>query len=271
MGFTDDKRELYEILDIPGEVQAKLYEYGAGRESDIPNELFRMLLCRSQWVKGVAELKSFLGDDPDGIKILWEQLHIAGEYSYGEYVKRGISQDIFTATMKFCTRFLHEHFRNFGIYKYTQAGWFPRQLSLLEYRVGALEYEFVDGEEREIAVHIPSDANLSKDFVRRSLDNFYAFRSRYFPDWDGIKLTCCSWMMAPALQLLLGENSNIVAFQRLFEIDSVDLDATWFIKWIYPGYLLADETLPEKTTLQRELKKYLLAGNKFGVAKGHIK
>lgn len=41
--------------------------------------------------------------------------------------------------------------------------------------------------------------------------------------------------------------------------------------WIYPGYDVADDKLPEKTLLQRELKKYLLAGKIFGIAKGHIK
>ncbi|MDD6810362.1 MAG: hypothetical protein PUD93_00605, partial [Lachnospiraceae bacterium] len=41
--------------------------------------------------------------------------------------------------------------------------------------------------------------------------------------------------------------------------------------WIFPGYDTVDDKLPEKTTLQRELKKYLLAGNKFGTARGHIK
>ena len=34
---------------------------------------------------------------------------------------------------------------------------------------------------------------------------------------------------------------------------------------------LGNDTLPENTLLQRELKQYLLAGNVFGIAKGHIK
>ena len=40
--------------------------------------------------------------------------------------------------------------------------------------------------------------------------------------------------------------------------------------WIFPGYYEVDERLPEKTLLQRKLKKHLLEGEKFGIAKGHI-
>ena len=86
-----------------------------------------------------------------------------------------------------------------------------------------------------------------------------------------MKLTCDSWMLVPELQELLGESSRIVAFQRLFEIDQIDREATWFLGWIYPGHDTVDENLPEKTSLQRQLKRYLLAGNKFGIAKGHLR
>lgn len=75
----------------------------------------------------------------------------------------------------------------------------------------------------------------------------------------------------PELKEMLGKESNIIAFQNLFEIDTVDYDATWYMKWIFPGIENIDESLPERTTLQRKMKKYLLDGKKFGVAKGHLK
>ena len=94
----------------------------------------------------MRQLQSLWDDDPDGIKILWEQLNIVSGYTYGEYCKRGIPEEVFAATMKFCTRFLREHYKTFGFYKYVCAWWFPRQMSLNEFRIGALEYEFIDGE-----------------------------------------------------------------------------------------------------------------------------
>lgn len=265
---------LYELLDIPREVRDLLNEYGDNRKKAIPDDIYGKLFLRSEWDQGVKELQAFLAEDTDGIHILWEQLNIAGSYTYNEYVRRGIGMDVFVATMRFCTRFLQEYHTHYGVYKYVQAWWFPRQMSLKEFRIGALEYEFVDAvdnAEREIAVHIPSDADMGRQSVQKSLREFVIFRDTFFPEWRGIRFTCETWMLMPKLQDILNPDSNIIAFQNLFEIDFVDRDATWYMEWIYPGYEKIDDHLPEKTLLQRELKKYLLAGNKFGVAKGHIR
>lgn len=262
--------ELFRLLEIPDEVQEQLIAYGNSRNVEIPKGISDKIRKRSEWDEGIKELQELLGDDPDGMKILWELLNMVSSYSYGEYVRRNIPEDIFTATMKFCTRFLREHDRTFHTYKFVWAWWFPRQISLNEYRIGALEYEFVEGEDREIAVHIPSDADLRKASVAQSIKEFYEFRKKYYPEWETVKLTCDTWMLMPELKELLGEESNIIAFQNLFEIDTVDYDATWYMGWIFPGVEKVDEFLPEETSLQRNMKKYLLDGRKFGIAKGHL-
>lgn len=263
--------ELYRMLEIPKEVERQLIDYGNSRNIFIPADIIGKILVRSEWKEGLNELQVLLGEDPAGIKILWELLNIVRDYSYEEYGKRNISNDIFVATMKFCTRFLQDHFRNFQTYEFTEAWWFPRQISLTEYRTGALEYEFIEGEERDIAIHIPSDADLRKESVAQSINGFYEFRNRHYPGWETVKMTCHTWMLMPELKEMLGEGSNIVAFQNLFEIDEIDYEATWYMCWIFPGIEIVDEGLPEKTTLQRNLKKYLLCGKKFGIAKGHLK
>lgn len=266
-----ENMELYGLLQIPDEVVKQLVEYGNTRDIQISDTLKNKILDRSEWDEGIKELQELLGDDPNGMKILWELLNIISTYSYEEYVKRNISKDIFVATMKFCTRFLHEHYQTFHTFKFVWAWWFPRQISLSEYRIGALEYEFVDGEDREIAVHIPSDADLRQESVARSIKEFNEFRKRYYLGWEGVMLTCDTWMLMPELKDMLGEDSNIIAFQNLFEIDTVDYNATWYMGWIFPGVENVDEQLPERTTLQRNMKKYLLEGKKFGIAKGHLR
>lgn len=266
-----DSNEMYELLEIPEVVRVCLRNYGNNRTMTVSDELFGRLIHRNEWDEAVKELQGLLGEDPDGIKVLWELLNLACKFTYPEYLKCNISEDIFVDTMKFCTRFLIEYYTNFNSYKFVWAWWFPRQISLSEFRIGALEYEFIDGENSEIAIHIPSDADLSKKSVKKSMKDFEVFRKTYFPKWENVQMTCDSWMMMPQLIELLGVNSNIVAFQSLFEIDSIDYDATWYMGWIYPGHELVNDSLPEGTTLQRRLKKYLLEGNKFGIAKGHLK
>lgn len=262
--------ELYRMLEIPNEVEKQLIHYGRSRKIHIPNAVINKILKRDEWDAGIKQLQELLGDDPDGTKILWELLNIISDYSYEEYIKRNIPNDIFAATMKFCTRFLQEYYQTFQTYKFVQAWWFPRQISLNEYRIGALEYEFVDAKDREIEVHIPSDADLGKRSVAQSINDFNKFRTRYYPEWEAVKLTCDTWMLMPELKEMLGEESNIIAFQNLFEIDTVDYEATWYMEWIFPGIEKVDERLPERTTLQRKMKKYLLDGKKFGIAKGHL-
>ena len=262
--------ELYRMLEIPDEVEKQLINYGKSRNVSIPNVIINKILKRDEWNAGIQELQELLEDDSDGIKILWELLNIISNYSYEEYRKRNISNDIFVATMKFCTRFLHEYHQTFQTYKFVWEQWFPRQISLNEYRIGALEYEFVDAENREIEVHIPSDADLRKRSVAQSIKDFNTFRAKHYPGWKTVKLTCNTWMLMPELKEMLGKESNIIAFQNLFEIDTVDYEATWYMEWIFPGIEKVDERLPERTTLQRKMKKYLLDGKKFGIAKGHL-
>lgn len=263
--------ELFRLLEIPVEVEKKLMCYGNNRNVQIPDAIINKIRKRSEWDEGIRELQELLDDDTDGIKILWELLNIINNYSYEEYAKRNIPNDVFVATMKFCTRFLHEHYQTYQTYKFVWAWWFPRQISLNEYRIGALEYEFIDTEEREIAIHIPSDADLRYESVAQSIKDFKEFKRKYYPEWETVKMTCDTWMLMPELKGLLGEDSNIVAFQNLFEIDTIDYNVTWYMDWIFPGNTNIDESLPERTTLQRNIKKYLLDGKKFGVAKGHLK
>ena len=137
--------------------------------------------------------------------------------------------------MKICSRFLNDHFKTFRKYQFSWAWWLPREISLNEFRIGALEYEFVDGEDREIAVHIPSDADFSEASVDHSIRAFREFANKYFPEWNNVKIVCDTWMLMPELKEMLGENSNIISFQERFEIDTIDREATWYMGWLFPG------------------------------------
>lgn len=128
--------ELFRMLGIPNEVERQLIDYGNSRKEQIPNAVINKILNPDEWSGGIKELQELLGDDPNGFKILWELLNIIKNYSYEEYVKRNIPNDIFIATMKFCTRFLNEHYHTYHFYKFVWAWWFPRQISLNEYRIG---------------------------------------------------------------------------------------------------------------------------------------
>ena len=265
-----EMEQLFELLELPPVVAKKLNVYREKRKNVMDETTKEMILNRGLWDKGVEKLREAIGEDEDGIKILWEMLNLACD-SYIEYEKRNIPMEIYKDTMKFCTRFLEEHYRVYGEYKFVWAWWFPRQLSLQEFRIGSLEYEFVSNDEKIISLHIPSDANLQKEAVAESIHDFFEFRKMFFPDWVDAKIYCESWMLSPALKELMDENSNILQFQNLFIEEKTDYNSMAVLDWVFPGYHAVSEELPENTSLQRKMKRHLLEGGKIGWTTGYVK
>ena len=78
-------------------------------------------------------------------------------------------------------------------------------------------------------------------------------------------------MLSPALKDVLTPNSNILQFQGLFDITETNYESMAILDWVFPGYNKVSEELPENTSLQANIKKYLLDGNKPGWTKGVLK
>jgi hypothetical protein len=188
------------------------------------------------------------------------------------YVKKGISEQIFTDTMRFCTRFVQNNFHVFGEYAFRWAWWFPREISMQEFRIGALEYELTQTEtEKLVNIHIPADADLSKPSVLQSLKDARAFLHQYYPDFSGVRMVCDSWLLSPTLSTLLPERSNIRDFQSLFTILFVEEDGDSGIEWLYGRTDLPYSELPEDTSLQKKGKQLLSSGGHLGSAFGELR
>ncbi len=184
--------------------------------------------------------------------------------THDKYSQKGIPEDIFLDTMGFIPRFLNSNFETWGNYNFVWAWWIPRQISMREFRVGEFEYEFVrEGDILKIYVHIPSDAYLAA----ADLNAIWPFIDEFYPEYRGGVICCDSWLLSPELKKLLPESSNIIKFQNQFDIKHIDLESPWFMGWVY-GNDMPLETLPEDTTLRRNLKKHLIAGGKVGSAYG---
>ena len=260
--------ELIDLLNLPKEVVCRLIVSAPADVAWLTEDLREKYYTRATSGEGLQEICAHLGEDPDGFRMLWVALHLACE-AWGEYERRGISREVFAATMGFIPRFLRTSLQQQGDYRFTWGWWFWRQLSLVEFRLGCLEYELVEEPDgtREISLHIPSDADLSPASVDASFAAFRAFLQGQFPDWQKEKWVCVSWMMSPALEHLLDEGSNILAFQRRFETVHVNEDFEGALDWVFPTHREIDETMPEDTSLQRRMKAWLLAGRKVGWTK----
>ena len=138
--------------------------------------------------------------------------------------------------------------------------WAHRQLSLKIFRIGELEYEFMD--DYTISIHIPSDAVLTKNNIDNSLKDLKEFIIKYYH----------SWLLSPELKKYLKEDSKILVFQSFFEIKEVNIIDKSFIRWLYQINNTEDiNSLKEETSLQKKVKNALLNNENIGSAYGVLK
>jgi len=132
----------------------------------------------------------------------------------------------------------------------------------------ALEGDRVPNEnERVLALHIPATGPLLPSDVDESLVQIresYAEKEIRF-------LTCHSWLLAPELEKVLREDSNILSFQQRFEIIRDSEDEGQALERVFGADdKTANNDLPQENDLQRSMVKAREDGKKFGIALGVI-
>ena len=152
------EREIAEPRTDPAAVRAAcemLFDAGTGEE-------------------GFKALQNALGEDADGMKTLACLARCAAAV-HGAYARRGIADDIYAATMRFLSRFTAENLQKYGRPRLLNGWWFWRQLSMREFRLGALEYEMTHDEtgRRCLSLHIPSDARLTQAELAASMQRVF--------------------------------------------------------------------------------------------------
>lgn len=217
-------------------------------------------------------LEGFLGEDPDCLKMLACQLECAVR-DYDRYKAAGISEFIFTDTMKCFTRFLNECRKKTGTFAFDRGWWTWRQISMTLFRLGELEYEMTEYQgQKAVAIHIPSDAVISADKIDGSLEQSRQFMKQYYPQYSRAVYFCESWLLSPRLGSVLKENSNILGFQKRFLIQK-DLETDKeYIDWLFdkdPDTPL--DELPESTSLQRSVKRMMENGINLGAGIGTLR
>lgn len=117
-----------------------------------------------------------------------------------------------------------------------------------------------------LEVHIPAGEALDNNQVTQSLDLAPVFFRQYF-NKDYALFHCFSWLLSPALKDILPEGSRIIHFQDRFTVYRTD-DERQAEERVF-GFLAKDaHAYPENTSLQRELKRYILAGKCVGMGAG---
>lgn len=227
------------------------------------------LLQENAWKEGYQELLAILGEDPRGYRMLCYMLLRAGE-ARAEFEKRGLPETVYVDTMACFSRFVKEHYVSYGRYGFDRGFWTVRQISCKLLRIGQLEYELthLDGASA-ISLHIPTDVRLVPALLRESYQQARTLLEAAFPEYRDAPVFCCSWLLSPTLKMLLPPGSNILRFQRSFTVTPME-SSRGYLQWVYKNPNLPLEALPEDTSLQRNLKAYLLSGGTFADGKGML-
>ena len=187
-------------------------------------------------------------------------------------------RDIFINTISDFSAFVRLYKKATGEEGYGKYTWPMHYAEARIFRLGAFQYEIIsEPDKKRVEMHIPEGAELSPQSLGDSLKLKEQFFEKYLPEWKDIPIECHSWMLSPALKELLPQGSRLLWFQSMFELFDTDPDSNFYLQFVFDleyfqwcnGYDL--NSLPENTSLQRNLKQYVLNGGKPGVGLGYLK
>ena len=190
-----------------------------------------------------------------------------------KYKEKKISKKIFYDTLKCISRFINECVVMNNDEYFDRDFWVHRQLSLKLFRIGELEYEFINENNKlSISIHIPSDAILTKNNIDKSINKLHKFVNKYYKEYDNATIYCDSWLLSPNLKRYLNEDSKILVFQNYFEIKEFNETTKDFIRWLFMTMDYENiSSFKENTSLQRKVKEALLNNENIGSAYGILK
>ncbi len=206
--------------------------------------------------------------------------------------ERGIADDVSWATLADLGEHIAIHRRIFG-----EASLAPDWLTLhfggKIYRLGRLQFErwrlsprwpiYSDGVSDTIpmlkpspgalalSVHIPeSGGALDPVACDESFARAREFFSHHFPEEPYNFARCSSWLLDPQFAAYLPPTSNIVRFQRRFQLIPGGFDDEIVIKFVFRRIAPSLDELPQRTTLERAIVKHLRDGKRWQVRSGWL-
>lgn len=263
-------------LDFPEAVIEQMMMELESISSEVLEQYSRELLDANKAKAAAKKIDEVYGEEP--FVALTIYLYAASQSWLKIYQPLKIQRTVYLATMNAFTRFIHEHFQVTGKYRFDRGFWIWRYTSGLIFRIGELEYErtyFPKGHKELklegkqcLSLHIPSDADLSRNKIRDSYESAIRFFELYFPDYHYQVMYTDTWLLSPNLTKWLKQDSKIRLFAADYRLLSVDEQDDSGVPWIFGRVDAQVQDYPEKTSLQRQAKQQLLAGAHIGSALG---
>jgi hypothetical protein len=212
---------------------------------------------------------------------------------------RGIAEDVSWASMADLGRHMAIHRRTYGATGVDAAWWLSVPLRAEVFDLGRLQFTWFHlgvGDSSPwwyppeealrrgpgfrpgdfcVGVHIPESGPMTPAACDDSFETAEGFFSEHFPLTDQKRrlATCWSWLLDDQLADWLPPESNIVRFQRRFELvpGSVENDAS-LLEFVFrvPDPFGRLDTLPQRTRLERAAVAHLKAGGHWRTRSGWV-
>ena len=114
--------------------------------------------------------------------------------------------------------------------------------------------------DKALSMHLPRGADIREENVRKACAAAREVIKKCNPDYENAPIYCSSWLLDPGNEEILGSDSNVVRFGKLFARIPTKSAGRAANGFVFPGKPLADADLPEDTRLQRGLKERYLSG-----------
>lgn len=193
-----------------------------------------------------------------------------------KYKKAGIGEEILLASIDDFIIMTEREYILSGRLGLMDTGHLAKHLSMRLFRLGRLQFELheapMDVPEKGIKkgdnvidVHIPAGASLSIEECERAFAAAEEFFEKFFPEFKYEYFTCFSWMLDKNLKNFLNENSNILKFQKFFEV-VYEWEYDSALHFVFKFGIESREELKDlsaETSFAKKLKDYALAGGKL--------
>lgn len=201
------------------------------------------------------------------------------------HVEREIPDDVSWATLGDLGRQVAIHRRTHGVGGLDKHVWLTAHFRGSIYALGRLQFNlgtvYFDAEELRqvdapfttgepaLGVHIPEIGPLTPAECDASYRAAGEFFPRHFPEVAYRYATCLSWLLDDQLGDYLAADSNIVKFQRGFQLATAGYDGDKdVLEFVFRRITPALDELPQETNLQRAVVAHLRAGHHWRVRGG---
>lgn len=132
------------------------------------------------------------------------------------------------------------------------------------------EWDMVFGKgDKGVSLHIPGGVDVSRESVKATVREGMARVKRSFG--EKIKFAFCrSWLLSPNISECLSQTSKIIEFENCFERYPIRSSGNELMFFLFGGAYENYEDLPERTSLQRNIKRKYLDGGYIHAGAGII-